>query len=91
MIFKKGFFQRFQKKTWLIFMLFLLQIVWMNGGNVDAAEEEKPTRYKIIDWKWDELKIPLTVAAWILVACVAKISKFHIFFAEIDNEKLILS
>uniref|UniRef100_A0AC34RQ81 Cation/H+ exchanger domain-containing protein n=2 Tax=Panagrolaimus sp. JU765 TaxID=591449 RepID=A0AC34RQ81_9BILA len=49
----------------------------MNNGNVEASEEEKPTRYKIVVWQWEETKIPLTVAAWILVACIAKII-FHI-------------
>ncbi|KAE9552840.1 hypothetical protein FO519_003953 [Halicephalobus sp. NKZ332] len=50
-------------------------MVWTPGT---VAEEEKPTRYEIIVWNWEEAKVPITVSAWILLACIAKII-FHIY------------
>lgn len=43
----------------------------------ESGEEkkEKATRYPIISLEWDEVRIPATIAIWIFVACVAKISR----------------
>jgi hypothetical protein len=49
------------------------------GGRAEESggeKNEKPTRYKIVEFEWEEVQLPLTIAIWIFVACIAKISKF---------------
>ena len=79
MIFREGFAKRLQRKCWLVLLVFAFQLVWMPGT---VAEEEKPTRYDIVVWNWEEAKVPITVVAWILLACIAKIRKSLLEFIE---------
>ncbi|KAI6203582.1 Sodium/hydrogen exchanger [Aphelenchoides besseyi] len=44
----------------------------------EKGEGKKDERYPIIEIEWEEIKIPMTIAIWIFVACVAKII-FHIY------------
>jgi hypothetical protein len=57
-------------------LIFLTQL----GCLVRAAEKEegkeKLERYPILEWEWEEIKIPMVIALWIFVACIAKICKF---------------
>ncbi|KAI6208313.1 ATP synthase subunit alpha [Aphelenchoides besseyi] len=39
----------------------------------EKGEGKKDERYPIIEIEWEEIKIPMTIAIWIFVACVAKI------------------
>jgi hypothetical protein len=34
--------------------------------------------FKIVEFEWEEVKIPLTIAIWIFVSCIAKIRKLPV-------------
>ena len=87
MIFREGFSKRLQRKCWLVLVVVAFQVVWAPGT---VAEEEKPTRYDIVVWNWEEAKVPITVAAWILLACIAKISKSLCTFIKLNILKILL-
>ncbi|TKR92917.1 hypothetical protein L596_007478 [Steinernema carpocapsae] len=61
------------------FCVWLLAAVFLSAFLFASAEEkEKPKRYQIATIDLEEVRLPFIIAAWLLVASVAKIV-FHIF------------
>lgn len=65
-------------------LLVILLYVYLHLALIDAEEcsddepREKSTRYHIAQFEWAEIKVPMTIALWIFVACIAKISMFNL-------------
>jgi sodium/hydrogen exchanger 3 len=70
------FQQRLFRKCWIVLLIVIIQFIFFQPCS--AEEEKKPTRYEIINWNWEEAKVPITISIWILTACAAKII-FHIY------------
>ncbi|KIH46619.1 hypothetical protein ANCDUO_23326 [Ancylostoma duodenale] len=59
-----------------VLMIGLPIVVTLAGECENEKEEEPLTRYPIVLFKWEEVKVPLTVSLWLVGASVAKII-FH--------------
>uniref|UniRef100_A0A1I7XTP8 Na_H_Exchanger domain-containing protein n=1 Tax=Heterorhabditis bacteriophora TaxID=37862 RepID=A0A1I7XTP8_HETBA len=68
------------KHPWMWLLILVLCIsttIASECQNNEKEEEKNLTRYPIALFKWKEVKVPLTVSLWLIVASVAKII-FHI-------------
>lgn len=41
----------------------------------DPKAKEEQERYPVLELKWEETKVPLTIAIWVFIACLAKMGK----------------
>lgn len=64
-------------RSWLWILLIGLSLTITSAADCESEKEEEPlTRYPIVLFKWDEVKVPLTVSLWLVGASIAKII-FH--------------
>ncbi|CAD5206430.1 unnamed protein product [Bursaphelenchus okinawaensis] len=63
---------------WRLYYGVAFFIVTAGFINAEESEHEKPERYAIIEFSWEEVKVPMTIVIWLFTACVAKIL-FHVY------------
>ncbi|CAD5209215.1 unnamed protein product [Bursaphelenchus xylophilus] len=59
--------------TTVTFVGYIFHISFANEEENEAKE-----RYAIIEFSWEEVKVPMTIVIWLFTACVAKIL-FHVY------------
>ncbi|CAI5441724.1 unnamed protein product [Caenorhabditis angaria] len=57
----------------VVLLSFCLLVTWVSAECADEEEEEYPTRYNILNFEWKNVKIPMTISLWLIVASIAKI------------------
>ena len=61
----------FDMNKYKLLLFLFVNLAWSRSSH--AANEQ--IHYQVLSWDWTDVKFPITVGIWILVACIVKIGK----------------